>query len=153
MVDVVIRAATEADVYDLAPRMRGADRDEVRASHDMGPEQALLTSLRGSTHAWAGLADGKLTVMFGVAPASLLYRVGVPWLLGSEDVEKYQIPFIRRCRGYVGEMLLCYSHLVNLVDSRNTVSQRWLKWMGFEMSQPEPYGFHRLPFIRFEKRA
>ena len=153
MVDVLIRPAKLEDASYLSHRLRQADLDEVKASHNLTGREALQASMALSTHAWTGFGDGNMTVMFGVAPASLLYRVGVPWLLGSDDVMKYQVPFIRHCRRYVDEMLLCYSHLVNWVDARNTMSQRWLKWMGFTMGEPEPYGAYRLPFIRFEKRA
>lgn len=153
MVDVVIRPATAADVADLAPRMRQADRNEVWASHRNLPDEALARSLRHSTHAWAGLADGRLVCLWGVCPASLISRVGVPWLLGSDEVETHQVAFLRRSRPALAEMLETYTVLTNWVDARNRVSMRWLRWLGFTLFPAQPFGPDRLPFHRFERRA
>jgi hypothetical protein len=36
----------------------------------------------------------------------------------------------------VAEMLRDYPRLCNVVDVRNTVAIRWLKWLGFEFNVP-----------------
>lgn len=153
MVDVLIRPATLDDVADLAPRLRQADRDEVWASFRSKPEAALSKSFRLSSHAWAGLADEKLVCMWGVCPASLLNRIGVPWLLGSDEVETHQVAFLRRSRPALAEMLETYTVLTNWVDARNRVSMRWLRWLGFTLYPAQPFGPDRLPFHRFDKRS
>ncbi len=150
---VIIRPATEDDARELAPRMRAADMAEVWASGRKSPEDALLSSVRMSTHAWSGFVDGKLVVMWGCGPASMLDRIGVPWMLGSDDILKHQKAFLRRNREYVGKMLLCYTRLVNWVDARNVVSIRWLRWLGFKMDVEQPYGVLGLPFIKFDMEA
>lgn len=151
--DILIRPATLDDVADLAPRLREADRDEVWDSHRSTPEEALGRSLRLSTHAWAGLADGRLVCMWGVCPASMLDRIGVPWLLGSDEIETHQIAFLRRNRPMIAEMMETYTVLTNWVDARNTMSMRWLRWMGFTLFPAHPFGVAGLPFHRFEKRS
>lgn len=150
---VTIRQATVEDALDLAPRLRQADRDEVWASGRKTPERALLVSLGMSSHAWTGLVDGKVVCMWGCGPASMLDRVGVPWMLGSDDLLKHQKAFLRRNREYVDAMLLCYTRLVNWVDARNTVSIRWLRWLGFEIGDAAPHGALKMPFHRFERCA
>ena len=45
-----------------------------------------------------------------------------------------------------------YTWLVNWVDDRNTCAIRWLKWMGFTIHEPEPYGVANLPFRRFDMK-
>lgn len=150
---VIIRPATEDDARDLAPRLREADAEEVWATSLKTPEQALLSSVRMSTHAWSGFVDGNLVCMWGCGPASMLDRIGVPWMLGSDDVLKHQKAFLRRNREYVQEMLSCYTRLVNWVDARNTVSIHWLRWLGFEIGEALPHGALNMPFHRFEMGA
>ena len=146
-VDVV--PATLDHVAAMAPRMRQADRDEVWASAMLTPEQALSMSVRTSMRSWAGIIDGEVVCIFGVGAPSMLSDVGIPWMLGTDSLERYQRTFLRRCRRYVAEMLDGYRVLVNFVDERNTVSQRWLAWLGFTLQDPEPHGPLGLPFRRF----
>lgn len=90
--------------------------------------------------------------MFGVAPASLVGGLGVPWMIGTDAIERYQFTFLRHCRPCVDQMRLLYDTLVNWVDDRNVVAQRWLRWLGFHVEQPEPYGPDGIPFRRFTWR-
>ena len=91
--------------------------------------------------------------MFGVAPRDILGGVGSPWLLGTGDVERHAITFLRLNRQYVLRMLDIFPHLVNFVDARHTVAIRWLKWLGFKFAPgPVPYGMRGMPFYRFEMK-
>ena len=150
---VTIRPATEDDARDLAPRMREADAAEVWASGRKTPKAALLSSVRLSSHAWAGLVDGEIVAMWGVCPASMLSRVGVPWMLASDALVAHQKAFLRRNAQYVAFMLSCYTRLTNWVDARNTTSIHWLRWLGFTIQPAEPHGALKMPFHRFERCA
>ena len=144
---VEIRPATFRDA--LVLNMRRADREEVEALSGRDPRAVLVESVEHSTYAWAGLADDKLVCLFGVAPASLVGVTGIPWLLGSDAICTYSRPFLRRNKLFVTEMLKEYPILRNVVDARNTVSIRWLRWLGFTMGEPAPMGARGLPFIPF----
>lgn len=146
---VEVVPATLEHVAAMAPHMRQADRDEVWASCLLAPDHALRLSLQTSRKAWAGIIDGEVVCIFGVGAQSVLSDVGVPWMLGTDALEGKQFTFLRHCRRYVAEMRAGYSVLVNFVDERNTVSQRWLRWLGFHMDEPEPHGPFGLPFRRF----
>jgi hypothetical protein len=148
---VEIRPATAADA--LALVLRKADRDEVEALTGRDPREALVASVERSASAWAGVADGELVCLFGVVPVSLVGVTGIPWLLGSEFVMRYGRPFLRRNRAWLREMLREFPVLRNVVDARNTVSIRWLGWLGFTLGAPQPMGVRGLPFIPFEMSA
>jgi hypothetical protein len=45
-----------------------------------------------------------------------------------------------------------YGPLENWVDARNRLAIRWLRWCGFEIEAPAPYGPHELPFCRFSMK-
>lgn len=149
-IDVI--PATVEHASALAPSMRAADAAEVWASDLSLPLDALVRSLALSPMAWTGTADGEPFCMFGVASASLLGGHGVPWLLGSDLVVVHQRTFLRRNRGYIRQMQAAFPLLRNYTDARNTVSHRWLRWLGFDIGPAEPYGPFGLPFHPFELR-
>lgn len=147
-----IVAGTWEHLGAVAHGMRKADRDEVWAASHSSPYEALAHAMDTSTQVWTGMIDDRPICMFGVAPVSLLGGIGIPWMLGTDDIERHQLIFLRRCRPVVAEMLTLYNHLVNLVDERNTTSQRWLKWLGFTLHDPQPHGPDAMPFRLFELR-
>ncbi len=148
---VEIRPATVEDA--LALVLRQADREEVEALTGRDAREALVESVVRSAAAWAGLANGELVCLFGVVPVSLVGVTGIPWLLGSDAVTCYGRPFLRRNRAYLREMLREFPVLRNVVDARNTVSIRWLEWLGFTLGTPQPMGVCGLPFIPFAMSA
>lgn len=145
--------AEEAHVDAMLGRIRQADIDELWASNRVTPEEALRAGLRLSTSVWTGMVDGRPICMFGVVPASLLGGVGVPWMIGTTDIERHQHAFLRRCRPHVAHMRRLYTHLANMVDARNRVAMRWLRWLGFRLGEPVPHGPDGLPFRPFEMRT
>jgi hypothetical protein len=148
---VEIRPATVADAKALV--LRAADREEVDALTGRDPRAVLVESVERSVSAWAGVVDGELVCLFGVAPLSLAGVTGVPWLLGSDAVARFGGPFLRCNRTYLREMLREFPVLRNVVDARNAVSIRWLGWLGFTLGTPQPMGVRGLPFIPFVMSA
>lgn len=145
-----------AQIEHVAPMLehiRQADIDELWSANRVTPEDALTIGIKVSTEAWSGLVDGKPVCIFGVAPASMLGGIGVPWMVGTSEVDKHAKAFLRRNKPYVKQMLTLYNYLVNHVDSRNTRAVSWLRWLGFTICDAAPYGFEGVPFHRFEMRA
>ena len=150
-VKIIVPAHTD-HIFWIANNMRQADRDEIAAAAGKGPWAALRDSLHLSVAAWTGLVDDEPICMFGVVPLDILGGVGSPWLLGTDEIEKHAISFLRLNKQYVKEMLEYFPYLVNFVDARNKMSIQWLKWLGFKFdSSPIPYGIWNLPFYRFSK--
>lgn len=148
-----IRFATAEDIPAIAARMRAADRNEIEASHGHTPEQALTSSLQHSTAAWTGLIDGEPVCMFGVGPISILAGRGAPWMLGTDQIERWPRTFLRRCRPCVEAMLAVYPYLENYVDDRNEKSKQWLRWLGFRVSAEPVTLRNGAVFRHFEKQG
>lgn len=146
--EVVLATLEHAEA--LAPRLRPADVNEVKAASGDTPESALVMSIAYSPKSWAWLVDGEVVAIFGVAMHPYKPMTGIPWLLASPDLEKQKIFFLRTCGVYIDEMLDVFPVLENYVDCRNTASIQWLAWCGFAMAEVVPFfGAQRLPFIRF----
>lgn len=149
MIKAQIVPATRGHIEAMLPHVRQADVDEFLATNGWSPRRVLETGLRTSTFACAGLINGEVVTIFGVAPASMIGGNGIPWLVGTDALEKYQRTFLRRCGKVVNAMLAVYPYLENYVDARNNAARVWLHWLGFTLEEPKPYGIHSLPFHRF----
>jgi hypothetical protein len=145
--------ATVEHIDVIAPRMREADKEEVFAATGRGPRSALLHSLNRSDFAYTVEFDGVPETMFGCGTTSILTKTGAPWLLGTDALEKHYRHFLRGSLYWVDQMRQMYSHLQNVVDDRNEVSKRWLKWIGFTLSEPLPLGYEQRPFRIFEMKV
>lgn len=149
--DIRIVPARPAHVRTIARRMRSADVEEIRAASGKTSGQALSFSLRKSSSAWTVMIDGRPEIMFGVGDISVLAGVGAPWLLGTDEVERHYVAFARQSVNLRDQLLARYPVLRNVVDERNRVSIRWLRWLGCSFSEPIDLGGH--PFRLFEFRA
>jgi hypothetical protein len=131
--------------------MRQADRDEVFASSGRSPLWCLVQSYRRSSICMVALVDGQPEVIFGAGDINILTATGAPWLLGSDAVVKYRVEFLRQSVHWREQLLRRYAVLRNVVDCRNKVAVRWLRWLGFSFSEPFEYRGHE--FMMFEMGA
>jgi hypothetical protein len=145
----IVPATFEHGIY-LVNRLRQADIDEMWAAHHVTPRQGVLISLAVSRDtSYTGLVDGKPICIYGVAQPSLMVDAGRPWMLGTDEIPKHSLKFLRENRKVVKEMQAQFPILFNYVDARHTDAIRWLAWLGFKLEAAAPYGPDRLPFHRF----
>ena len=146
---VEIIPAMQEHIAHIAANVRDADQQEMFDYLLMSPKEALERSYAVSKLSWTGLIDDEPVAMFGVAPASFLSDTGLPWLIGTDKIEKHQITFLRKCKPYVQKMNDVYPKLQNHVAEYNVKAIRWLAWLGFSFDKPEPMGLFKKPFIKF----
>lgn len=135
----------------LAPKIRQSDRNEVLASHGLSDMERILNNARSFSHeAYAWIIDGEPIAAFGVAPGSYLQSFGIPWMLGTEEIcGSNAINFLRNSKIIINYWLSRWDYLENYVDARNEISLRYLKFLGFVIDEPIPFGVQKLPFHRF----
>ncbi len=143
--------ATEDDARELAPLLRAGDLAEIAAQHGRPPVDILVESVRASTEAVAGRADGRLICIGGVGSLTLIGRIGVPWLMGTDLIDLHRREFMRQTRTMIERFHDTYPVLRNVVDARYDAAIRWLRWLGFSFGAPVPMGVSGLPFLPFEK--
>lgn len=145
----IVREATIEDAPLLYGRMRHSDELEVQAAAGLTADKALWLSLATSTMAWIGLNEGRAVLAFGVGAQSMLSPIGSPWLLGTDEIEDVGIAVVKNSRQYVRKMVERYRYLENWTDDRHVAAHAWLRWCGFNLEEPVPYGKAGLPFRRF----
>jgi hypothetical protein len=136
----------------LKDRLRKSDIDEVWASAHYTPEQALRFSLKISLMAFTVEYHGVPVAIFGVAPDNLTGSRASIWLLGTDDINRMRITFLKESRKFIRYFLWFYPVLYNFVDDRNKKTIEWLTWCGAQFLEPAPYGYDGLPFRFFELR-
>ncbi len=120
------------DICELAPVMRYEDVREVRDVSGHTPEQALLIGYLTGSHC-RSIIDryGGVVGMYGTVPVNK--TSASVWMLGSKGLLKIARPFLKKDRSEVEEMNRVYPHLFNVIDSRNEVHLRWIRWCGFKI--------------------
>lgn len=142
--------ASEADVMALAPDLRAADREEIRAASGLTPKAALRRSYEHSTHVWSARdGEGRPIALWGVGPLSLVAGRGCPWLMASDAFESFSWDVARLSRKLLADVRGLYPELENHVDARHGKAIRWLAWLGFTIDPPVPWGVEGRPFHRF----
>lgn len=148
---ISFRFPTDEDICDLAENLRRSDIEELAAVCDFSPAEAVLLSVRASDAAFlrAWHADGRLLCIAGCSPQAL--NLAAPWLLATPLLDRYGKCLMREARAEVRMMLARYETLRNVIDVRQVATLKWLRALGFELTEGleiKP----GLPVVRFERR-
>jgi hypothetical protein len=148
-----IRPARPEDVDVLAPKLREMDQRELWALSGHTPIEGLHNALKLSVRALTAVIEGRVGMMWGVAPCGgILGLIGVPWMLAADIIERPDITreFIRQSRPYAQDLEVGFCRLENLVHAENRLTIRWLKWLGFIFAE-RTETFNSEKFYRFWK--
>jgi hypothetical protein len=135
----------------IADNMRDEDVREIWASHHERPHEAMEHLIHEEAYVW--LVDGKPLCLFGVKTLDLLTNTGSPWMLGSKELTQFPMRFLRGSLPVVKSWMKAYDTLYNYVHAENTLSIKWLRWLGFHLDEAAPHGIDAENFHRFEWRA
>lgn len=134
-------------------KLREADVVEVKASLNMNPKQAIEESIDNSSILWIIKYDNKIIAVFGVA--RLNQTTGIPWLLGSTELHKIKFRIIKYSQLVVDNMFFYDNDvkcLTNYVSVEHTDAIKWLKWLGFTISEDVTFlSDTTIPFKQFYK--
>ena len=139
--DQYVHPITEEAAAEVASNLRPDDLREVVEGHGLDPMVELLRVARIGSAVYFTVPDGKTAGLAGVG------KGGVIWMLCTPEIERYPIRFAREAKRYVDnreEPLLW-----NIVDCRNTVHLKLLKFLGFKFLRKVKNGPYQLDFIEF----
>ena len=127
----------------IVPHLRQQDIQEINSSCEWSPKNAVAYSIAHSERGFTAILDGKICAVFGV-------HQGVIWLVGTEDIEKHPVAFYRHSKKIFPFLKAGYPLLENFVHVNNTLSLRWLQWLGFTIEPPHN-NFHHVYYINKEE--
>ena len=125
----------------VASNLRPEDYREVLEGHGADPYDYLISEAEKGSCVWFEVPNGKTAGMAGVDPG------GIVWMLCTPAIHEFPITFARESKRWVEsrpEPLLW-----NVVDKRNIVHLKLLKFLGFKFLREYPFGPNQLSFIEF----
>ena len=130
--NIAIREARGSDVNDLAPRLRSDDLEEIRALSGRPALAVLGEAFVESEKCFAVEYKGRVAALMGVVPSPHCQnpRLGVVWLLGSDDVAIFGYSMTKWARSWLRELIQGYDVLGNIVSESNVTHVRFLRRIG-----------------------
>ena len=126
---------------EVASNLRPEDRREVEEGHWLDPMEQLLLAAQRSSTVYFTVPNGKTAGMAGVDTG------GVIWMLCTPAILEYPTTFAREAKRYVESRT--EPLLWNIVDKRNKVHLKLLKFLGFKFLRELKHGPNQLSFIEF----
>ena len=126
---------------EVASNLRPDDHREIVSGWGLDPMTHLVESALKGDSVWFEVPNGKTAGMAGVDEG------GQIWMLCTSAIEDYPHTFAREAKRYVEgrkEKLLW-----NIVDKRNKVHLKLLKFLGFKFLREIKHGPNNLSFIEF----
>lgn len=147
---LTIRLSTPEDVEFLAPRLRAADIDEMKAHSGTDPYTALSEGLRLSEPCLtAANEQDEAVIMFGVSTVEERL-LGCAWMLSSDEIYKHRVSFLRQSRGVLDAFNDRWPCLWNVCDERNTAHIMWMKALNYTFLRRIPnFGVEGRTFLEF----
>lgn len=148
--DSYILPTTPWDSDELASNLRDQDAEEILGM-GVKPRDAIDYSFAHSKkqHCMRMMSNERLVCCFGVGDGP--NNTGVIWCLGTPVVKKVQQTFLRYSRQWVDYLAEGYDYVYNMISEANTVSMRWLQWLGAEFPETQtPKAGYRYFILRKE---
>jgi hypothetical protein len=146
---VIVKKTTIEDVEVLIERIRLADKREIECATGLPHYESIIKACETCDEVWSAFVDGDLIAVFGMNVISYVTGSAIPWFISTHEIEKHQIVFLKFCRPVFKKMCSNLNSLVNYVDDRNDLAKNWLKWLGFKLHDPVPFGVEMMPFRCF----
>ena len=140
-----IHPITVEAAIEVASNLRPDDRREVEEGHGHDPLEVLTLAAKDLPCVYFTVPNGKTAGMAGVN------NDGAIWMLCTTAIHEYPITFAREAKRYVDRQE--HKLLWNIVDKRNKVHLKLLRFLGFKFLREFPYGPNQITFIEFAKCA
>ena len=142
-----VRGGSLEDCLEVAKNISFPDRAEIMAAVGTGPEAALHYCFLMSFRCWSVMYGGRCVFVFGLARED--WRWVTPWAFSTPEVSRFPVAFLRGSRSVARRLFARYPYMLNWVDARHDKSIAWLRFMGFKLGKPQPYGVYGMDFIPF----
>jgi len=137
-----IHPATVEAAIEVASNLRYEDRRELVEGWGLDPIEALTEAASRPFCVYFTVPNGKTAGMAGIDE-------GVIWMLCTEAIHEYPLTFAREAKRFIDSRK--EKLLYNVVDGRNHVHIKLLRFLGFKLIRVISFGPNQLPFIEFCK--
>ena len=146
-----VRPTDDLDIDIISLNMREADLMEIEATGTIDPVVSLTNCCELSKGSCYTITMDELPIaMFGVSEVELLPSFASVWLLGTNDItDSAPIAFLRLTKRILPKLISPYDMVFNVMDKRNELHIRFVKWLGFTFIREIAYGPQKLPFYEF----
>ena len=138
-----IHPCTLEAAYQVASQLREDDRRECEEGHGSIPTIHIPLASTMCFCVSFNVPDGRIAGLAGI------HKNGQIWMLCTPAIEDFPHHFAREAKRFIDRRPEPY--LWNIVDKRNTVHIKLLKFVGFTLHEEVRHGPNNLPFIRFDK--
>ena len=136
-----IHPATLEAATQVASNLLDEDRMEITEGHGHDPESALIVGMNNSDSVYFEVPNGDIAGMAGISSD------GKIWMVCTPAIYQYPHTFAREAKRYVKRQP--HKLLWNIVEKRNKVHIKLLKFLGFKFLRELKYGPNNLSFIEF----
>ena len=126
---------------EVASNLRPEDRRELEEGWGYNPMEQLVSTVESPSTVYFTMPNGKTAGMGGIEDN------GIIWMLCTPAIYDYPIAFIKAAKGYLESSRKPL--LWNVVDKRNKLHLKLLKFLGFKFLREISFGPNNLPFIEF----
>ena len=132
--------------------IRDEDRRELIALSGGTPGKALMDAVAATGRSWMTFdkVQGKLISVFGVHELPT-FRGGIIWAVLTPEVYNCRKEFHKVSKAVLKNWLNKYGLIHNYVDSRNKAHIKWLKRLGFALSDTQDQLINGVVFKYFHK--
>lgn len=150
MKQYTLTRSTGFDAEELDKLVRDADRREFEEMTALPFVKMVKIGILMSDKVFTlRHIDGTLGGILGVSP--IADRVGIVWMACTDTIEKRPTVFLRNSKEVLEVLMEGYDMIHNVVDERNTVHMKWLKWLGFDFIRKTTHGPKQVPVWEFAK--
>lgn len=149
--DVQIVPYEKAHGEFIAANMRALDRREIFQLAALTSWNAIEMSTATADRVHTAMIDGEPGAIWGINRKSIFSDIGVPWLLATDAIEKPVRRVLAESVRYFKAFEELYEYQENWVLTEHEKAVKWLRWLGFEMEEPAPFGPFGVSCIRFGK--
>ena len=126
---------------EVASNLRLEDRRELEEGYGLDCIQYFKSVASDPSCVYFRMPNGKTAAMGGIDTDGLI------WMLCTPVIHEYPTTFVRESKRYVESRT--EPLLWNIVDKRNIVHLKLLKFLGFKFLRELKYGPNQLSFIEF----
>lgn len=138
-----------SEVAQLAPRLRADDKEELKAIGS-DPVTSLTKGIQESKECISVYTSKDLIIgMFGYS--ELNKNIAVIWFLGSDEIEKYPLTFVKEGKKFINRLLNKYEIAANCVYGKNKTHIEYIKRLGCTIDYENPVIVNQEIFFKFYK--